>query len=208
MNKLLPTLSQKDVNIVQRNTVYHGFFKMEKVQLRHRLYHGGWSEDITRELFVRGTAVAAVIYDPQNHTIGLVEQFRVGALQNTTGPWLYEVVAGMTEAGETPASVIERELQEEANITDAELIYICDYFTSPGGTDESLSLYCALADLSEAGGIYGLPEEGEDIRMMVLPADEVFAQLYTGSFNNAATLICLQWLQMNYTELTKGKTRD
>ncbi len=73
--------------------------------------------------------------------------------------------------------------------------------SSPGGTDEKLYLFCGLCDLSNAGGVYGLPEESEDIRVHVLAADEVLNSLYSGSFNNAAAIICLQWLQMNRDRL-------
>jgi ADP-ribose pyrophosphatase len=65
-----------------------------------------------------------------------------------------------------------------------------------------------LCDLSQAGGIYGLPEEGEDIRVHILPASDVFAELLNGAFNNAAALICLQWLQMNRTRLRMQSAGD
>ena len=37
---------------------YDGFFRMEKYRLRHELFQGGWSPDITRECLERGHAVA------------------------------------------------------------------------------------------------------------------------------------------------------
>jgi ADP-ribose pyrophosphatase len=240
------SFTNEDVEVVGRDIVYRGFFKMKKLLLRHRLFAGGWSPTISREIFVRGQAVAAVMYDPSNHLIGLVEQFRVGALNklalgeealaesvigdpdavadndkdnikapslnnsaktisspystaNTAvdSPWLYEVVAGMTEPGETPEAVILRELFEEAGMVPAKLLPICQYFTSPGGTDETLVLYCALGDLTRVEGVHGLAGEHEDIRVLVLPEQVVFDDLYGGRFNNAATLICLQWLFVN-----------
>ncbi len=93
--------------------------------------------------------------------------------------------------------MIIRELKEEAGIIPQHLHTICNYYSSPGGTNECLTLYCATADLKDKGGIYGLPEEGEDIRFVVFEEDKVFAHLYSGQYNNAATLICLQWLMMN-----------
>ena len=167
---------------------------MEKIQLRHRLFSGEWSQPIHRELFVRGNAVAALMYDPVADTIGLVEQFRVGSFVGGGEAWLYEVVAGMTEAGETPEQVITRELYEEAGMQPKTLIPICEYFSSPGGTSERLHLFCALGDLSDISGIHGLDEESEDIKVHVVPAETALQQLYNGHFNNAATLICLQWL--------------
>ncbi len=196
------SFANKDVEVVGREIVYHGFFKMEKVELRHRLFKGGWTESLSREIFVRGQAVAAIMYDPENHLVGLVEQFRVGALDIlqgnlTSSPWLYEVVAGMTEVDESPREVILRELVEEAGMVPDKLLPICEYFTSPGGTNETLVLFCALGNLRHVGGIHGLPSENEDIKVIVLPEKEVFDQLYEGRFSNAATLICLQWLLMN-----------
>lgn len=196
-----PLFSRDDVEIIRREELYKRFFRVEKVFLRHKLFNGGWGREIGRELFIRGEAVAVVLYDPVNDLIGLVEQFRVGAMDEPNGPWCYEVVAGMLEAGETPEEVARRELIEEANVSPYAMEYICNYLSSPGGSDEKLHLYCGLCDLSQAGGIYGLPEEGEDIKMHVLAAEDVFAELLEGAFNNAAALICLQWLQINRPRL-------
>ena len=194
-----------DVDVVERKTLYQGFFKVQQLTLRHRLFSGSWSPTLTRELFVRGSAVAAILYDPKNALIGLVEQFRVGALDNAlmgqTTPWCYEVVAGMTELGETTLEVIRREIMEEAGIDAQQLEKICEYYTSPGGSNEHITLYCAVVDLHAAGGIYGLAEECEDIRVVVSPEEAVFAKLYEGLYGNAATLIALQWLQANKERL-------
>ncbi len=189
--------SREDVEVLDREPVYQGFFKMEKVRLRHRLFAGGWSQPLERELFVRGDAVAAILYDPRRDLIGLIEQFRIGALDETCGPWCLEVVAGIADCGGSLEEVVRRELMEEAGVQPEQLEYICNYLSSPGGTNEKLHLYCALTDLKDVGGLFGLAEEGEDIRVQVLGADEVFDAMLKGRFNNAATLICLQWLQLN-----------
>jgi ADP-ribose pyrophosphatase len=196
-----PEFKRDDVEIIRREELYKRFFRVEKVFLRHRLFEGGWGSEIGRELFVRGEAVAVVLYDPVRDLIGMVEQFRIGALDEPNGPWCYEVVAGMLEEGESPEEVARRELIEEANVTPYAMEYICNYLSSPGGSDEKLHLYCGLCDLSQAGGVFGLPEEGEDIRVHVFTADDVFAELLNGAFNNAAALICLQWLQLNRNRL-------
>lgn len=197
--------TSKDVEIQSREFVYEGFFKMEKLSLRHRLFEGGWSSFMSRELFERGHAVAAIMYDPVNKLIGLIEQFRIGAINGVNGPWLCEIVAGMAEEGELPEDVIRRELLEEAEMSPQQLIPICDYYTSPGGTSEVISLYCAVGDLTKVGGIHGLEEENEDIRVMVLPQQEVFNSLYSGRYNNGASLISIQWLMMNHLRLTEAR---
>lgn len=196
-----PKFSKVDVEIAETTVGYQGFFRLERLKLRHKLFAGGWSQWFSRELFVRGDAVAAILFDPVNDRIGFIEQFRVGALKTHYGPWCLEVVAGISEQGESPEEVIVREIEEEAGISAVELLPICQYLSSPGGSDEQLHLFCALCDLSAGGGNFGLSSENEDIRLHVAPSQQVFDALYTSRFNNAATLLCLQWLQINHARL-------
>lgn len=198
-----PQFNCNDVEVLGRETLYERFFRVEKISLRHKLFKGSWSNNINREIFLRGNAIAVVLYDPVNDLIGMIEQFRIGAMDEANGPWCYEVVAGMVEDGEEPEAVARRELLEEANVTPYHLEFICDFLSSPGGSDEKLFLYCGLSDLSSAGGVHGLSDENEDIHLHCFNADEVFSELLNGSFNNAAALICLQWLQMNRDRLRK-----
>ena len=198
-----PEFNRTDVEIIRREELYKRFFRVEKIFLRHKLFNGGWGKEIGRDLFIRGEAVAVLLYDPQFDLIGMVEQFRIGALNESAGPWCYEAVAGMLENGESPEDVARRELVEEANLTPYAMEYICNYLSSPGGSDEKLHLFCGICDLSSAGGVFGLAEEGEDIRVHAFTATEVFAELLNGRFNNAAAIICLQWLQMNRERLQR-----
>lgn len=197
----VPTLHRDDVELLEQTRVYQGFFALDKVRLRHRLFAGGWSAPVSREIFVRGPAVGVLLFDPHRDLIGLVEQFRLGALDDPSGPWCLEVVAGMIETGESPAAVAVRETFEETGLTIAALEPICRYIASPGGSTEAMHLFCACTDLEHAGGVFGLAEEGEDIRVHILPAAAVFDALYSGRFNNAATLISLQWLQLQHARL-------
>jgi len=192
-----PTFTKDDVEIEHHEIIFKRFFSIEKLTLRHKLFEGGWSQPITRELFRRGDAVAILLFDPKMQAVAMVEQFRIGAMEQKDGPWLLEIVAGMFDADESAETVAKREVAEETGLEPQSLHFICEYFSSPGGTDEKLSVYCATCDLSNAGGIHGLIEEGEDIRLHVLPVNDIFTHLYSGRFNNAATLIALQWLKMN-----------
>jgi len=201
-----PQFTRDDIEIIREEKLYKRFFRVDKIFLRHKLFNGGWGNEIGRELFMRGNAVAVVLYDPVADQIAMLEQFRIGGLNEANGPWLFEVVAGMIEDGELPEEVARRELMEEANISPYAMETICDYLSSPGGTDEKLYLFCGLCDLSNAGGVYGLPEENEDIRVHVLASEEVLGSIYSGAFNNAAAIICLQWLQMNRERLRQTYT--
>lgn len=190
------------VEILDKTVCYNGFFRIERYHLRHRLFSGAWSRELTRELFERGHAVAVLPYDPVLDAVVLVEQFRIGALEAPGDPWLLEIVAGVIDhPDETPEDVARREAVEEANCHLQDVVHICDYFVSPGGTSERISLFCGKVDATEAGGVYGLAEEAEDIRVVVVPFAEAMAQLRAGNIKSAAPIIALQWLQLNHDQV-------
>ena len=195
-----------DVEIVVEKTAWSGFWKLKLFRLRHRRFAGGWSETLTRELHCRGEAVGVLLYDPTLDAIGMVEQFRIGAAFRAGSPWLLELVAGLVEEGETPAEVAVRETTEESACVIRELLPVAGYYSSPGGTDEYFHLFCARVDLGDAGGLHGKAGEHEDIRLHVIPYAEVAQLQRDGHFNNAHTLIALQWLAMHRDEVRRAWT--
>ncbi len=192
--------SRDDVVVEKRETLFRGFYRMDKLHLRHRQFAGGMGPLVTRELFVRPAAVGVLVYDADADSVLLIEQFRVGALDDAH-PWQFEIVAGLIEPGEVPEDVVRREALEEAGITLGAVEKVMDYLPSPGGSDERFGLYVAQADLSLAGGIHGLPEEGEDIRVNVMSVNQAMAALQRGRINNAPCIIALQWLALNKPRL-------
>lgn len=195
--------AEPTVEILEQRTCYQGFFRMEHYRLRHRRYDGSMSRLLNRELFERGHAAAVLPYDPVLDQVVLLEQFRIGALTLAGGPWLLEIVAGIIEPGETAAEVAHREMQEEAGCTLRALEPICEYLVSPGGTSERISLYCGRVDAGGAGGIHGLADEGEDIRVSSVSYAAAMALLASGRINSASPIIALQWLQMNRARLRR-----
>ncbi len=186
------------VEIVKKWATHEGFFRLDKYRLRHSLFGGGMSREMSRELFERGHAVAMLPYDPVRDELVLLEQFRIGAIHGPGSPWLTEIVAGMIGEGESAADVARREAMEEAGCEIGELIPISRYYVSPGGTSETIELYCGIVDVDRVTeGVYGLAEENEDIRVFTVSFDEAVAWLDSGRINSAAPIIALQWLMMN-----------
>ncbi len=194
-----------DVEIAARDVAFKGFFRIEKIRLRHRMFAGGWSGYFERELFERGEAVCVLLFDPQRDCVVLTEQFRIGALADEHSPWLLELVAGMVEPGESYAEVAQRETEEEAGCSFNELLPICNYWVSPGGTSERVQLYCALIDSEGVGGVHGLADENEDIRLAEMSTAEAYAAVESGRINNAATIIAMQWLHIHHQQLLQKK---
>lgn len=195
---------EKEFKLLTKEIGYDGFFRLERYLLKHTLYEGGWSDNIVRELFERGHAVAVLLYDPDTDKVVLVEQFRIGAIHMQSGAWLLELVAGMIESGETNVDVAERETHEEAGCEIKKLIPICEYMASPGGTTEVISLFCGIVDASSAGGVYGIKHEGEDIKVNVLTYEQAVDELYLGKINSASPIMAMQWLMINRENVRKN----
>jgi ADP-ribose pyrophosphatase len=98
---------------------------------------------------------------------------------------------------EAPDQVARREAVEEAGLELGELWPITRYFPSPGGSDERVHLYIGRCDSEGVDGVFGLAEEGEDIRVHVWSLQEALRAISDGRIDNAASIIALQWLALN-----------
>ncbi len=193
MNNKFKSFTSDDVKITNTEKLYDGFFKMVRYDFSHKLFAGGWSETVRREIFERGHAVAVLPYDPQTEEFVLIEQVRIGALPTSDTPWLIEVVAGIIDEGETPEAVCHREASEEAGIAISELTKALSYLSSPGGTTERIHVFVGRTDATQAHGIHGLDEESEDIRVHRIAEKDAWQWLQNGQIDNAAAIIALQW---------------
>lgn len=193
------------VDVVETETVYNGYFRIDRYTFEHESFAGGTVGPFQREVFERGHAVAVLPYDPVSDTVVLVEQFRVGAfvaradshIADDAGAWLVEVVAGIIEPDETPEEVAIRECKEEAGLDVLAIERLTTYLVSPGGTTECVHLYVARVDATGAGGVHGLAAEHEDIRVHAVPAATAFAWAEDGRLHNATFLLAMQWLKLN-----------
>ncbi|HCG6131864.1 TPA: ADP-ribose diphosphatase [Vibrio parahaemolyticus] len=192
--------TSRDVEIISKESVFEGFFKMVKYRFKHKLFAGGWSDVVEREMFERGHAAAMLPYDPKTDQVVIIEQIRIGALEHEH-PWQLEIVAGMIDRDESAEEVIRREAEEEAGITVGRVASITSYYPSSGGCSEKLDVFVGEVDASKAHGIHGLDYEDEDIRVHVLSREQAYQWVKDGIFENGASIIALQWLQLNHQEL-------
>jgi len=183
--------------LAQHLTLYEKYFKLDEYSLSHELFAGGSSPLFTREVFDRGAVVVVLPYDPERRKVVLIEQFRIGAINDPGGPWLVETVAGVIEPGESTQQVAMRESVEEAGCKLQRLEPISEFYVSPGASNEHCSLFCGVVDSDGVAGIHGLATENEDIRVMVIDATEAFAWVREGRIRSASTIVALQWLELN-----------
>lgn len=191
------SFSHNDYEILKREMLYEGFFRLARYHIRQRKFDGDWSNLFTREVLEHPVAVGILPYDPILDHVILIEQFRIGAIANPQNPWLIESIAGFCAPEENAMEVAKKEAKEEANCEILDLYPICEYFVSPGCSTESIKLFCGRVDAADAGGIHGLISENEDIRAIPLQAEEAFLFMQEGKIKTSPAIISLQWLQLN-----------
>jgi len=195
--------------VLERNILFKRYFQVDEYIVRHEKFQGGENK-IVREVFERGDAVAVIHYDPLRDEVVLIEQFRAGALRAGierpddgigSNPWLFELIAGVFEPGESEEDVVRREAMEEAGCELQAVEKVYQYLVSPGGTSEEVTLYVARVSTEGMGGVFGLDDEHEDIKVHIVKRPEAVEWLKTGKIRNAVAIIGLQWLALNHAEL-------
>ncbi len=188
---------------LNKATPFKGYFQVDKYKIEFDRFAGG-TYTVEREVFERGSAAAVLPYDPENDLVLLIEQFRAGAMASEN-PWLIEPIAGIIDEAEEPEDVARREALEEAGCEVTKLLPIADYFVTPGASSEYLHCYCAPTSLSVSDNqsIHGLAIEGEDILVHVISREESYKWLQEGKIRNAAAVVCIQWLMLNYKNIKK-----
>ena len=191
---------KKQFELVSSKRMHDGFLKVDSHRIKHESYRGGWCPEIVRERLEGLRAVSTLLYDPERDRVVMVEQFRVGTMDTLDQPWILETIGGYRAEQEVAEDVARRESMEEANMALLELEHVGDFYVSPGVSSEQISLYCAKVDSSNAGGIYGLDHEGEEIKVVVLSLDEAINELFK-RINSTSALITVQWLAANRERL-------
>ena len=70
----------------------------------------------------------------------------------------------------------------------------------------SADLYCARVDSSNAGGVHGLADEHEDIKVVVLSFAEAMSLARGDKIKNGLTVLALYWLALERDRL-RGEWR-
>ena len=187
--------SASDVTIESREFLFRGFIQVEKVSFRHRLFNQpDYSAVIQRELIHRPEAAGVLLYNDQQQRFALIEQFRVGALNDSESAWQLEVIAGVLDGDEAPEDCIRRESLEESGCEVQQLQHLFSFYLSAGACSEFFHLYAAEVELPKMGGIFGMPDEGENIQLHLFDYSELGTLLKNGRLRNAPVIMALQWL--------------
>ena len=188
-----------DFVIAGREVLAEGFRRYERLRVRRS------GENVPRPLDVlrSGPAAAVLPIDPGRDEVVLLRQFRLAAhLANGRGN-LVEIVAGHVEADEQPAEAARRECVEEIGVAPGLLVELFTYLTSPGMSDEEITLFLGVVDASGVPERAGAAAEHEETVPMRVPIDAALAALAAGTVRNGPLIIALQWLALNRGRLSE-----
>jgi ADP-ribose pyrophosphatase len=148
-----------------------------------------------RDVILGGKVIALLPVDLARSEIVLVRQFRLPAHLGTGKGEMIEIVAGRADKGETPLDAARRECTEELGVAPAKIVELFSYLTTPGITDEHVTVFLASIDAS------AVPEEtsggGEHIRTLRVSIDAALDALQHNTIYNGPAVIGLQWLALN-----------
>lgn len=122
-----------------------------------------------------GAGVVAI----RSGKVCLVRQYRV-----VLGRVTLEIPAGKLEEGERGESCAARELAEETGLRAEKLVRLATVLGSPGFTDEHTEVFLARG-LSEGEA---RPDEGEVVRVVWIPLDEVMRSISAGLIQDGKTI--------------------
>lgn len=192
------TYNNKDFEITSREYLYQGFIQIEKVSIRHQLFNQSeYSKIIHRELVHRKEAAGVLIYNDQQQRFALIEQFRIGAIDDEVSPWQLEIIAGVLDGNESPETCIRRESLEESGCEIDKLEHLFTFYPSAGACDEIFHLYVAEAELPDHGAVFGMPDEGENIQLHIIDYQHLDELLRSRQLRNAPVIMALQWLKQH-----------
>jgi ADP-ribose pyrophosphatase len=187
-----------DVVIARSEVLAGGFRPYERLRARR-----GNEDAQTRDILRAGPAAAVLPIDLTRSEVVLIRQFRLAAhLADGKGD-LVEIVAGHVEANETPLAAARRECVEEIGVAPQVLVELLSYFTSPGLTDEEITLFLGIVDSSRVRIASGASAEREATALLRVPIDAALAALSGGTVHYGPLVVALQWLALNRGRLAE-----
>ncbi len=168
-----------------------GWGTLKSTRLEWRRADGDWQE-MARETYDRGDAVAVLPYDPDRRTVLLIRQFRFPLVVRNEAPLMIEVAAGLLE-GVDPETRVRAEAEEELGYRLRAPREVFTAWPSPGSVIERIHFFLARYgpdDRVSPGG--GIADEGEDIEVLEMDFDAAMDGIARGDIRDAKTIMLLQ----------------
>lgn len=158
----------------------------------------GKGQTIKREIYERGDAAAAILYNSEKGTVILINQFRLPTLLNgNESGMMREACAGMLD-GELPEVCVLREILEETGYAIETVKSIGSIYVSPAGCTERIYLFVApyTPEMKTAKG-GGLEAEHEYIEIEEVSYLDALEMIVRDEIQDAKTIVLLYHLRIH-----------
>jgi GDP-mannose pyrophosphatase NudK len=188
----------KTVKLLKTEILSDNWYTLKKVTYEY-LKKDNSLQIQTREAYDRGNGATILLYNKQQKTVILTQQFRLPTFinGNDTG-MLIEACAGLLDK-DNPEDCIRKETEEETGYKITEVRKIFEAYMSPGSVTEILHFFIAeyqqSMKVTEGGGI---AHEQEDIEVLELDFSRAFAMIATGEIKDAKTIMLLQYAHIHH----------
>lgn len=188
--------------LLNNKTEFKNFRTLQTIDVEHPSLQDKAPITISREVLRCASVGLMVIYYPEQDSILLSQQFRIGAfLSNDKNPFLLECAGGMVDEGENPKETAIRESFEETGATVHDVEKIGMFYASPGCSDEQFHAFCGYIKDVPTSNFHGMADEGEEIKTQLIPVSEIFEMMDRNEITNTATAISLLWFRLNHDRL-------
>jgi nudix-type nucleoside diphosphatase (YffH/AdpP family) len=189
-------MTNKKVKILKTEVLSDNWYTLRKITFEFQKPDGSW-ETQSREAYDRGNGATILLYNRENRTVILTNQFRMPTYVNgNESGMLIEACAGLLDL-DNPEDCIRRETEEETGYKVTDVRKVFEAYMSPGSVTEILHFFVAEYSkdmkISEGGG---LEHDQENIEVLELPFDEALRMMETGQIRDGKTIMLLQYAKI------------
>lgn len=186
-----------NIKIIEEKVLANNWYVLKKIIFEYRNKQGEWQTQ-AREAYDRGNGATILLYNKENQTVVLTEQFRMPTYINgNESGMLIEACAGLLDK-ENPEDCIRRETEEETGYRIGEVKKVFEAYMSPGSVTEILYFFVAeyskVMKVNDGGGA---EDEQENIEVLEIDFKKAIEMIKTGEIKDGKTIMLLQYAQIN-----------
>ncbi len=186
-----------NVKILNTEILSDNWYTLKKITFEYVKKDGSLITQ-SREAYDRGNGATILLYNKQQQTVILTEQFRLPTYINgNENGLLIEACAGLLDE-DNAEDCIRRETEEETGYKITDVRKIFEAYMSPGSVTEILHFFIAeyTKDMKVNDG-GGVAHEEENIEVLEMPVQDALKMIETGKIKDAKTIMLLQYVKLH-----------